>query len=311
MGYHPRFECPRRGNLITTRSRNSELWLINNPALEKTILGYVAKYVERYKVKLYGLGIEGNHIHNVAQFPAQNRASFMRDLNSSVARAIPRYVRNYPGGRLWGRRYSAEFTPAPEDIEDKFFYTVLQVVQDGLESSISRYPGYNCFHDAVHGISRKFKVVRWTEYHAAKRHNSDVRIQDFIDTVTLKYERIPGYENLTQAEYAALMERKLEERRLEIVRKRSAKGLGFVGRERLLKMIPGSRPQKTKTSHDRSHRPRVLSVCPQRRAEEKAWYFDLYFRYKEASRRYRAGELDVEFPEGTYRPYIPAAPPDS
>lgn len=309
MAYHLRIECRKRSSLITTRSRNSELWFINNPALEDCILGYAAKYAERYKVLLYALAIEGNHIHNVARFPHANRASFMRDFNSNVARAVPRYAPSYSGGRLWARRYSSEFVSAPEDIEEEFFYTVLQPVEDGLESSISRYPGYNCFHDAVHGIERKFKVVRWTEYHAVKRHNPNVSIKDFIDTVTLKYERIPGYEHLTQAEYAAMMERKLEERRIKIVQKRAERGLGFVGRERLLQAVPGTRAKKSKTSNDRSHRPRVLSVCPKRRAEEKSWYFDIYFRYREASRRYRAGELDVEFPEGTYRPYTSVTEP--
>jgi hypothetical protein len=34
----------------------------------------------------------------------------------------------------------------------------------------------------------------------------------------------------------------------------------------------------------------------------EAWYFSIYFAYKETSNRYRAGDLDVEFPAGTYKP---------
>jgi hypothetical protein len=36
----------------------------------------------------------------------------------------------------------------------------------------------------------------------------------------------------------------------------------------------------------------------------KAWYFDIYFRFKAASESYRNGDLFAEFPQGTYRPYL-------
>lgn len=228
----------------------------------------------------------------------------MRDFNSSVARSVPRLVTNYESGSFWARRYSSEFLPGSEDIEERFFYTALQGVQDGLVSKISDYPGYNCFHDAIYGIKRKFKVVRWGEYNAARRHKSSARIKDYTDIVTLQYERIPGYEHLSQKEYAKLMLDKLERRRAAIVEKRLAQGLGFVGREGLLKLKPGSSPKNTKLSTATSHRPRILSVSNERLAEYKKWYFQVYFSYKEASKRYRAGELNVAFPEGTYRPHL-------
>lgn len=303
MGYHPRIESKEYGSFLTTRSRASELWFVNNKHLEEAILGYAAKFRERYSVKLYALAIEGNHTQMPALFPEGNRADFMRDLNSCVARAVPRYVSRHPGGRFWGRRYSQEFLPGDEDIEEKFWYTVLQPVQDGLVERISDYPGYNCFHDAVHGIERKYKVVRWAQYNAAKRHNPKVSIVSYTEEVTLKYERLPGYEHLTQREYAKLMHEELERRRAKIVRERYAQGKGFMGREALLNVRPGSVPKKTKQSNLYSHRPRVISLCPQRYRRCLDWYFRVYFAYKEAARRFRAGENDVIFPEGTYPPW--------
>jgi hypothetical protein len=282
---------------------------VNNDRLEEAILGYAAKFGERRKVKFYALAIEGNHLQGAVHFPMGNRADFMRDFNSSIARAVPRHVPEYKGGRFWARRYSSEFLPGPEDLEEYFFYTVLQPIQDGLVEKLSEYPGYNCFHDAIHGHTRKFKVVRWAEFNEAKRHNAQVAVRDYIDVVELKYERLPGYEALTQKEYAELMRAKLEERRLAIVKKRYDQGLKFAGRGALLRVKPGSSPCKTKTSTITSHRPRVLSVSDARRAEGRDWYFDIYFKYKDASRRYRGGELTVEFPHGTYRPCLANHPP--
>jgi hypothetical protein len=313
MAYHPRIETSTIATLQTTRCRNSELWFVNNRKLEEAILGYAAKYAERYAVKLYALAIEGNHVQGPALFPNANRAHFMRDLNSSIARAVPRFTNEYTGGRLWGRRYSAEFLPGAQDVEHYFFYTVLQPVQDGLVDKISEYPGYNCFYDAVRGIRRKFKVVRWAEYNAALRYNSEAKISDYIDWVWLEYARLPGYEDLERGDYVKLMTQKLEEYRQKVLESRKAAGsIGFVGREGLKEIKRGARPFKTKTSTIESRRPRVLSICPNRRAETSAWYFSTIFNHSTASALYRAGQLDAVFPEGTYRPYLRtgSSPPD-
>ena len=296
-------------SFLTTRTRNSELWFVNNAKLEEAVLGYAAKYSTRYEVKLYALAIEGNHTQGPALFPNGNRADYMRDLNASVARAVPYYTPEYKGGRLWGRRYSSEFLPGPEDVEEYFFYTVLQPIKDGLVERLSDYPGYNCFHDAVSGLERKFKVVNWTAFNAARRYDLEANIMDFTEVVILKYERLPGYEHLGQKDYAKLMYEKLENRRQAIIAERNSKGLSFMGKAALLKVRRGAQPKSTKTSYSTSHRPRVLSVCNTRRAECKAWYFQIYFEYKDASQRFRKGELTAKFPEGTYRPWTRFLPP--
>ncbi len=303
MANHNRIESSEIASFLTTRSRNAALWFINNRALESAILGYAAKFAHRYKVKLYALSIEGNHNQAPAHFPLANRAAFMRDWNSAIARAVPRFAPEYEGGRFWARRYSSEFLPAAEDIEEYFFYTVLQPIQDGLVRKISEYPGYNCFHDAVWGVERRFKVVRWAEFNEARRFSKYVKISDYTEVVNLKYERIPGYENLSQREYAAMMYKKLEERRLKIVADKQSLGKKFLGRDGLKRLRPGALPINSKKSDRNSHRPRILAICGKRRAEYRDWYFRIYYAYKEASHLFRQGRLDTAFPQGTYRPW--------
>jgi hypothetical protein len=302
MGYHPRIESTKLACFQTTRSRNSELWFVNNQQLEEAILGYAARYATRHGVLMYALSIEGNHAQQVNQFPLANRAEYMRDFNSAVARAVPRYQKEYGGGRFWARRYSSEFLPGSEDIEEYFFYTVLQPVNDGLVDDISQYPGYNCFEDAVTGKRRQYKVVKWKEYNDAKRWDSSVSIDEFTELCTLMFARLPGYEHMTQDEYAAVMRKKLKNRTALALQKRGHKP--SLGAHRLRLVKPGSVPHKTKTSQRYSRRPRVLSRNPERRSVCEAWYFQTYFEYKVCSKRYRQGELSVEFPGGTYKPFI-------
>jgi len=304
MSYHPRIETAALASFITTRSRNSELWFINNRPLEEAILGYVANFAERYGVEMYAFAIEGNHTHCPALFPHLNRASFMRDLNSCIARAVKRLVPEFQGGRFWGRRYSAEFLPSAEDIEEYFFYTVLQPVNDGLVERLSDYPGYNCFRDAIWGVERKFKVVKWSAYNSAKRFNKSVKIDDYIQEFSLRYARLPGYEKLSQAEYAKIMMHKLEVRRRRIVAERYRRGLSFMGRSRLLSTARGSLPVLTKTSSRSDRRPRILSVNAERRRFYRAWYLGILNQYRAASARFRQGDRKIRFPAGTFLPCI-------
>jgi len=300
MGYHPRIECTKLASFQTTRARNSELWFVNNADLEQAILGYAARYMTRYQVIMYALAIEGNHAHLTCRFPKGNRSQFMRDFNSSVARAVARFQQNYPGGRLWARRYSSEFLGANEDIEEYFFYTVLQPVNDGLVDDIRDYPGYNCFEDAVMGREKKYKVINWKKYNDAKRWDPEISLDDFTEICTLKFTRLPGYEKLSQTDYASLMRKKLQERTAKILEAR--KQSGSVGTKRLRRVMPGSLPKRTKTSGRTDHRPRVLAKNPKRHAKLSSWYFSVQFRYRDCSKRYREGHPDVRFPKGTYKP---------
>jgi REP element-mobilizing transposase RayT len=312
MGYHPRIETSNHASLVTTRTRNSELWLANNPPVEKYALQLLAKVIDRYSATLYAFAIEGTHCHSVISTPYKNRAAIFRDFNSGLARAVARLTPNYCGGRLWARRFSSEIIAGDPDIEEEFFYTVLQPIKDGLVDKLSEYPGYNCFHDAVCGIERTFKVVDWTRYNSDRRFNSRIKISDYQYKCTLKYQRLPGYENLTKKEYRIMMEKKLESRRLAILEARRKEGKDHcVGRERLTQVIPGTPARTPKISDASSHRPRVLSVCRERRATVKSWYFSMYFSYKNSSQRFRAGEIEVEFPQGMYRPpsWLTVKPP--
>jgi hypothetical protein len=300
MGYHIRIETKKIASFQTTRTRNSELWLVNRKKLEDAILGYAARYTTRHEVDLYALALEGNHTHNAALFPKANRAHFMRDFNSSVARAVNRYQEDYPGGKLWHRRYSSELLPTPEDIENWFFYIVLQPVQDGLVADIKDYPGYNCFEDAVTGTSRTYQVVNWKAYNDARRWRKHVSINDFTDSYSLKFKRLPGYEHLSQEAYATMMRSKLRKRTEKILEERGPKP--FMGVRAMSLTKPGARPNKTKVSGPNDHRPRVLSLKATKKREVLSWYFDTQHDYKSASKRYRGGDLDVKFPPGTYKP---------
>lgn len=222
MGYHPRIEGKDLMSFQTTRTMRSELWFIKSYELENAILGYLAKYKKRYGAHIYAFAIEGNHLQFPALFPNANRAHFMRDLNSSIARAVPRYQKNFKGGKVFGRRYSGDYIPWEDDALDLFVYTVLQPVLDGLVDDISHYQGYNCFEDAINERERKFEVVDWKRYNAALKRNKFKipRIKDYTEIIIFKYERLPQFKDMPKEEYIKMMRELIAARTKEILANR-------------------------------------------------------------------------------------------
>ena len=49
-----------------------------------------------------------------------------------IARAVPRFVKGFAGGKFWGRPYKFQIVPESEDIINWFLYTVLNPVSSGV-----------------------------------------------------------------------------------------------------------------------------------------------------------------------------------
>ena len=303
-----RIEFPQFASFGTSRTVRSTLWFVNNRKLEDYALGYLAKYQEKYELPIYGMVFFGSHYHLLSKFPKCNRSAFYRDFNSRLSWAARNFVEDFPGGQLFGRRYSAEVVPTNEDIENQFFYCALQAVAAGLCEYIEDYPGYNSFFDAINGIEREFKVVDWSSYKAHKRYNPKITIADYTAVCKLKYSRIPGYEHLSQEDYRDLMLSKLEKRRLEIVNELKRNGHVFPKKSILRQVTPSTRAKNPKVSKRYDFRPLVLTCCEETKKAFLALYFGIYEAYKKAVKRYLAGDTLVRFPPGTYKPPGPFVP---
>ena len=289
-------------SFVTSRTINSALWFVNNAKFQKRVLGYLAKYQQKYSVILYSVVYQGNHFHINAHFPLQNRGNFFRDLNARTAESVRFTVDEFPGGPVFARRYSEQGLILDVDIEEKFFYCALQPVNAGLCERISDYPGYNSFSDATSQITRYYEVVDWASYNRTKRFNKNVRIKDFIEYYPLVFTRIPNYNHLSKQEYKKEMLRMLEERRVRIVKENKEKGVIYGDSSWLRLVKPGSLPQKTKKSRRYDYRPLYICADPAVKQWKLGEYFGTFAWYKRASKAYLAGDEYVKFPPGTYKP---------
>ena len=288
--------------LITTRTAGSRLWLINNKELESRILGALARYQSIHSVVIYAFILMGNHYHLLAGFPKGNRALFMRDLNSALARLVGRHVSLHGRRSVWARRYSYQVLPRDEDVRHWFYYAALNPVSSGITRSVSQYPAYNSFFDAANGIEREYTWIDWSRYLLHKRTNPAAKPIDFSKKYRLKLSRLPTLEALDQADYRRLLTNELEQRRQELIVQRRNSGKGFLGLTKLRAQPPGAYPRTTKTSSRHSFRPLVLTLCAKTRRSFLEMYFSIYDAFKRASAAFRLGKKHEPFPEGTYPP---------
>ena len=287
--------------LITTRTADSRLWLIDSKQLEAKILGILARYQEIYGAILYAFILMGNHYHLVAKFPGRNRALFMRDFNSAVARVVGRYVKAHGRRSVWARRYSYQILPRSEDIMHWFFYAALNPVSSGLCRTIASYRSYNSFQDAAAGRTRTCEWLDWSKYTMKRRYNPAIEVEQFITKYELSFSRLPGFEHLSATAYAELLHTELQKRQTEKVAERDLRGQKFMADfNRSPKQ--GDRPFSTKTSTRTSYRPLVLTLCSTTKRAVLDTYFRILDRFKEASDLYRNKNTFVQFPSGTYPP---------
>lgn len=294
-------ENPDWTYLITTRTAGSRLWFTKNPELEQRILGSLARYQEIHEVRFFAFVMMGNHYHLIAQFPKRNRALFMRDFNSAVARLVGRHVKSHGRRAVWARRYAYQVLPRDEDIRHWYYYCALNPVSSGITETIEEYRNFNSHFDSIRGIERTYKWVDWSAYLMKSRGAKPVSPEQFSREYTLRFSRLPGYGDLSQEEYGSRTSAILEERRVEAVLKRRNRGEGFLGWERASLQKPGAMPRATKTSKRNSHRPLVLSRCNATRAAFLRLYFQIRATYRAVSAAFRQGEAAL-FPTGTYPP---------
>jgi putative transposase len=308
MPRHHRIESSQETYLITTRTIESRLWLVNNAKLHERICAFLARYREMYQIKLHAFVIMGNHYHLVARFPQTNRKKFMSSFNGMLAKLVASHSPTFTQGKLWGCRYSAQCLPHHEDIERAVLYCALNPVSTGLVALPNQYNTYNSFTLASHHHRREHTIFLREQYNQAVRQRvSKVDPAEFTVTHTLAYDRIPGYEELSDSQYTARLLQRHTEQHESILAARSEAGQTFPPLSSLKTIHTGATPRATKTTDRNGHHPLVISNCALARQLYIEHYLECRAQYIEASARYRAGDFTAPFPAGMHRP--PVHPP--
>ena len=298
---------PSKIHLVTTRTRLAEILLKPSRWLNRTVGGIVARYANRWDIKIYAITILGNHYHVVCQGPSGHLSRFAENINREIAKRINRRLNRR--GSFWGRRYDSQVTIEETDGVRALLYTLTNPVKHGLVVHPRLWPGLTSYWQSVGSDNDTYAFFHHRAYNFAKRYaqrGATVDRKNFETQHELRIEVLPCFEHLSEQERVEKLNFLIEEHTNFLVEQRYAAGYGFLGREAIL-----AQPEQGTFPRDSSNsrRPRCYTKNPIRNREFKKEEREKRHAYTKSSHRYRSGQYDTEFPIYCFRPPTHHVPP--
>jgi len=278
---------------VTARCIHSRFLLRPSSKTNALVVGVMAKAVQRFDVKLFGLCFMSNHYHLLlSSKDAASLAQFMQYLNSNIAREIGRM--HSWREKFWSRRYRATAVLDDAAVVDRMKYILSNSVKEGLVKHPRYYPGVHCYRHLVEGRPLHGIWVNRTSMHT----EPGLTEADVSEGLTLTLSRLPQYVEMSEMTYRDLIKGLTNDMLAEI-----DKPTRVLGQKRILNQDPLSSPrQSSKTPAPLCH-----TTCARLRALFKQSFRDFVGAYKEAYIQLSRGHFKDVFPEGSIPPTAWAA----
>jgi REP element-mobilizing transposase RayT len=281
---------------LTSRSIDSEFLLRPDPEVNQALGEWLVRAQEATKVEIVAYVAMSNHWHILCRAPERNIDRFVGLFKSQSSRQINLH-RDGRRGPLYQRRYSIEPVFGDEALLERITYILANPAAAGLVDKAVDWPGLISTRENLHDERVTFPVFRRADWYDAGRPEDRT---PFIDDREIEIHWPEFLAVMEPGERTALIQKHLEASESDHRDKRQAEGNGVLGRQNILMQSPRSRPRRT----NRSNRP----LCHASTIEIWRAYRDerrlFLAAYREASERYRAGEYEVEFPKGSFPPWI-------
>lgn len=299
MAYPPRRFEPDRIYFITSRTTDGCLFLRPSRSVNNVIGSVLADAQERFEVELFDYVFLSNHMHLAARSRTGQLPEFMQYLKANIALGINRLLGRR--GHLWEMRYAASPILDEGAEQERAIYIYGHGVKEGLVERADRWPGVASVKERLHGVRPRYPRLG-PNGRTGARASRNVRPKSGEErrSVSVKLSAWPFLAGLGGSE----ARRRVREL-VALARERAhpvRSGRSFLGVKQVLAQDPWSRPQ-----HRLRRRPTPLchARSPARRRAYEAGYRLFVSDYAEASRRFRAGELDVTFPLYSLPPPLP------
>ncbi len=281
----PRQVLPGTTYLVTRRCAQRELLLRPSATTGALFLYVLAVAAWRFGVRVHAFCVLSNHYHLVVTDPDARLPAFGQYLDSLVARAMNASLGRWES--FWApSSYSAVALASSEDILDKAAYVLANPVAAGLVRRGRDWPGLWSAPEQIGGAP--LVATRPAEFFRADGY--------MPANVELELSPPPGFDSPDDfrdplAEALAALE---ERARTDL----ASKGLGFLGRARVLAQKARARPRLGEPR--RQLNPRVAARDKWKRIEVLSRLVEFLGDYRQAWQARRAGHADALFPPGTY-----------
>ena len=303
MGRPIRDLNPSHIRLVTIRTEEAKLFMAptaeNGEKINEIVGGVIAKYQAMFSIVIYAYVVCGNHYHILLRAPESNLWRFSQAINREIAKRINSLLGRK--GHFWYRRYDDQVVLEGGDALEALIYIICNPVNHGLVEDPREWPGLNCLEQLFSGEARIFSFFDGTAYSVARRKakkGKEVDPEDYKDEYSLVLSPLPIFEGSSHEEMADKIEALVKERCEEIKADRRKESKGFLGIENIRNQSPFSVPKSVKNSP----RPLCYSKCSEAKKLFLGIFLSFVETYREASRRFRSGDLSTLFPPFTIKP---------
>ncbi|MCO4762958.1 MAG: transposase [Myxococcales bacterium] len=284
---------------ITTRTINGEFLLRPGEEVDPIILGVIGRAQEQTRVRIHGFHFMSNHCHFLITVRnAEQKSKFMRLVNGNLSKKL----NDLHGrrGTMWHRRFRAiGVAPDEETQMARLRYIMAHGVKEDLVEKVGDWPGVSSlpwllYGEPIYGV--------WTDFTArynARRRKSYVPTPGEFDTVyEVRMSPLPCWSETSTDVWRQSVRNLAAGIDAEAAQRRTESGVRVLGAAAVLAADITTRvPLRSRRRAPSVHASRAVV-----RARLKAGLRAITHAYMEASARFRDGEWDVEFPEGTFRP---------
>jgi REP element-mobilizing transposase RayT len=281
----PRQILPGTTFLITRRCSERRFFLRPSRLTNDTFRFALAVASRRYGILVHAFCVLSNHYHLVVTDPHALLPSFMRDLNSLVAKATNSALNRWE--KFWAPdSYSAVRLVNADDILQKMVYVLANPVAAGLVRHGREWPGLWSDPRRIGAAPKTLRRPR--EFFRAKGPTPV--------SVEFQLQRPPGFEG--DEAFIETLNRELAEAEDRAAAELTREGRSFLGVYGVLSQQPHGRPATGEPR--RALSPRVACRDKWGRIEALLRLADFVRAYREALEAWRSGVRDVLFPAGTW-----------
>lgn len=282
----PRAVLPGRTYFLTRRCSERRFFLRPSRKVNGAFLYCLAEAANRYGIRVLVVLAMSNHYHTVIHDPYGLYPRFIEHFHKMLAKVL-----NAHWGR-WEALWASEQTSVVEAIEPGdvwrlMLYALCNPVEAGLVARATDWPGVTSLHAMLSGTTMKAKRPSWF-------FDKDGSMPAEVELVL---HRPPGFEEMTQQQWAATLRTAVAARQAHFESKRN--GRRVLGRKSVLAQSAFDAPDTHAPRRKLS--PRVAARNKWRRIEALKRNRAFLEAYRKAWERLQAGVRHVLFPPGTYK----------
>ena len=279
---------------VTCRTFQSRFLLRPSRRLNEIVLGVLGRAQRLTGIRICAFIYLSNHCHLLLRpTDAEQLASFMRYLNSNIAREIGRL--HAWREKLWGRRYyDIPVSDEPEAQIGRLRYILEQGVKEGLVAAPLHWPGAHSTAHLVGGRPLRGVWIDRTAQYRARLKNEPTPDELFSSLETIELSPLPCWEKLSEFKRQTLVRRLVRDIVTDHRTRRA--GRSVMGRQKILQQDPHDRPAHSK--HSPGPRFHAISRSVRRTLE---WSYMLFrLAHRKAAEDLEAGRGQASFPPGSF-----------